>query len=169
MNTSLKVLVVEVSQEDLLLLSKQVQTLAREVVIGNVATPKALNKALKETAWDVVVSAYSMPKFDALSALSIVRCHCAEMPFIIVSGSIGEEVAVAAMKAGATDYVMKGNLARLGPVIEREVREAEVRREHTRTIEAFREVNEHNHAIISVALDGIITFDEHGVIQSFNR
>ena len=93
-----------------------------------VDTPESMRAALDRQGWDVVVSDYVMPRFSGLSALRILQERGLDLPFIIVSGHIGEETAVAAMKAGAHDYLMKDRLARLVPAVERELREAEVRR-----------------------------------------
>ena len=80
-------------------------------------------KALTAT-WDVIISDYSMPRFNGITALAVARRQAPDLPFILVSGTVGEEIAVQAMKAGANDYLFKGNLRRLGPAIERELREA---------------------------------------------
>jgi two-component system cell cycle sensor histidine kinase/response regulator CckA len=86
-------------------------------------------KATLDDPWDIVISDFSMPGFRGTDALSIVRDRGLDVPFIFLSGTIGEDMAVSAMKAGAQDYVIKGNVARLLPAIERELREAEARRE----------------------------------------
>ena len=91
-----------------------------------------MEATLAEQAWDVVVADYVMPHFSGLDALALVRQLGLDLPFIIVSGHITEDTAVAAMKAGAHDYVMKDNLTRLGPAVERELREAEMRRQRRR-------------------------------------
>src|SRR5438128_10688518 len=87
-----------------------------------------MEAALSERGWDLVIADYIMPHFDGLAALALVKEKGLDLPFIIVSGHITDDTAVAAMKAGAHDYVMKDNLARLGPAVERELREAAVRR-----------------------------------------
>jgi signal transduction histidine kinase len=101
-----------------------------------------MSAALDETTWEVIASDYSMPQFDTLAALSLLHERGLDLPFIIVSGRIGEDVAVKAMKAGAHDYIMKGNLARLVPAIQRELREASQRREHRRAEEDVRRYHE---------------------------
>src|SRR5258705_3578352 len=93
-----------------------------------VDTPESMRVALERQNWDVVISDYVMPRFSGLAALRILQEKQLDLPFIIVSGHIGEETAVAAMKAGAHDYLMKDRLARLVPAVEMEVRGAEVRR-----------------------------------------
>jgi two-component system cell cycle sensor histidine kinase/response regulator CckA len=91
-----------------------------------------MSASLESGHWDVVISDHSLPRFDAPSALRLLRERGLDRPFVIVSGAIGEETAVAAMKAGASDYVMKGNLARLAPAVERALRESA---EHARRVQ----------------------------------
>lgn len=92
-----------------------------------------MKAAFIEQMWDIIISDYSMPHFSGLAALAILKETEIDLPFIILSGAIGEETTVEAMKAGAHDYVMKGNLTRLIPAIERELREVGVRQEQKRT------------------------------------
>src|SRR5204863_1388532 len=101
-------------------------------------TSQAMNEALNRQTWDLVIADYVMPHFNGLSALDLVKRKGLDLPFIIVSGHITDDTAVAAMKAGAHDYVMKDKLARLGPAVERELREAEVRRQRRRTDETLK-------------------------------
>jgi len=104
-----------------------------------------MEAALEERTWDIVISDHSMPAFSSSAALELLRAKgFVDMPFIIVSGQIGEDVAVAAMKAGAHDYIMKDNLARLNTAIERELREAEGRRERRRAEEKYRSIFENS-------------------------
>ena len=103
---------------------------------GHVATvcdnaAKALELA-KSREFDLILSDYNLPSFDGIAALRLAREKCPDVPFIIVSGAIGEETAVEALKAGAHDFLVKANLARLAPAIERELRDAQVRRERGR-------------------------------------
>jgi PAS domain S-box-containing protein len=98
-----------------------------------VETSAAMRKALTERQWDIILSDYAMPHFDGLSALRILQTDGIDIPFIIISGTIGEDVAVTVMKAGAHDYIMKDNLRRLIPAIERELKEAEIRRRQKET------------------------------------
>jgi len=117
---------------------------------------------------DLVVSDFSMPQFDGMTALEIVRAAHPDIPFIFVSGTIGESVAVEALKAGASDYVMKGNLARLGPAVRRELREAEVRRAGRAAEFAFRESEAKYRELIGQASDGIFLTDGAGNFQLVN-
>ncbi len=127
--TVLRVLLVEDSDDDAELVVRALQRSGYEVESERVQTREDMALALDRRAWDAVVSDYSMPVFDAPGALRVVRERALDIPFIIVSGTVGEEVAVEAMRLGADDYLLKGNLARLVPAIEREVRERHARRE----------------------------------------
>jgi len=120
----LHVLIVEDDERDAALLMRELRRGGYDAVVERVETPEALRAALERKPWDIVLSDYSMPRFSAPEALSVVREKGQEMPFIIVSGTVGEETAVDAMRAGAHDFMPKGRLARLLPAIEREMREA---------------------------------------------
>jgi two-component system sensor histidine kinase UhpB len=136
--TPLQVLIVEDSENDALLLELELQRAGYETVCHRVDTAAAMTAALDRQRWDLVIADYVMPLFNGLAALALVREKGLDLPFIIVSGHITEDTAVAAMKAGAHDYVMKDKLARLGPAVERELREAEVRRQRRRTEETLK-------------------------------
>ena len=133
MNRPLQVLLVEDSEDDATLLKIELQRAGYSPNCHRAETPEALNAALQRHDWDLVISDYRLPRFDGLAALALVKERGLDVPFIIVSGFITEETAVAAMKAGADDYVMKDKLARLGPAVERELREAASRRERRRS------------------------------------
>jgi len=129
MGTPLRVLVVEDSEDDALLLLRELKRAGYDTTWERVDTPEAMEAALERQTWDIVISDYAMPQFSMPAALKMLQDRELDIPFIIVSGAIGEEAAVAAMRAGARDYIMKGNLARLTPVIERELAESDLRRE----------------------------------------
>ncbi len=128
MATPLRTLIVEDSENDCLLLLGTLRRGGYAVDHKRVDTAAALQSSLDDP-WDIIISDFSMPGFRGTDALSIVRERGLDVPFIFLSGTIGEEMAVSAMKAGAQDYVIKGNVARLLPAIERELREADARRE----------------------------------------
>jgi PAS domain S-box-containing protein len=139
MSVKLKVLFVEDSEDDALLLLRTLRKGGYDPTWKRVDTPQDMEAALDGARWDLVISDHSMPAFSSSAALGLLRRKgFVDLPFIIVSGQIGEVAAVAAMKAGAHDYLMKDNLARLNSAIERELREAEVRRERRRTETALR-------------------------------
>ena len=129
MPTKLSLLVVEDSENDSLLTLRELERAGYEVMHTRVETEQGLRAALQQTRWDIVLSDYNVPGFSGAAALEIVREVRRDLPFIFVSGTIGEETAVSAIRAGANDYVMKSNLTRLAPAIERELREAASREE----------------------------------------
>jgi phosphoserine phosphatase RsbU/P len=124
----LRVLIVEDSEDDALLLVFELRRGDYAPTFERVETVEAMQKALADEEWDLVISDYVLPGFSGLDALRLVRSSGLDLPFIIVSGKIGEDTAVSAMKEGANDYLIKGNISRLVPAIEREMQEAEVRR-----------------------------------------
>ncbi|TAK09280.1 MAG: response regulator [Candidatus Manganitrophaceae bacterium] len=130
MKKSLRVLIVEDSEDDTALVLETLKERGYNPVYKRVEIPEEMIDALRQSPWDVVVSDYTMPRFNALAAMRLIKEAGLDIPFIIVTGSIGEEIAVRAMKAGAHDYMMKDNLSRLSPAIEREMQEAVRRREH---------------------------------------
>ena len=125
----LRVLIVEDSDSDALLLLRTLRHGGFEPQFQRVDTSDAMAAALTAHSWDIVISDYSMPRFNGLAALALLKQSGLDLPFILLSGTIGEDVAVEAMRAGAHDYVMKSNPKRLTSAIERELREAEIRRE----------------------------------------
>ena len=125
----LRVLIVEDSEDDTILLLRELSKAGYRPHYRRVETAVEMNDALDSESWDIVISDHLMPNLSSLNALKLLHTRGLDLPFIIVSGQIGEEAAVDAMKAGANDYVIKGNLNRLVPAIQREIREAQVRRE----------------------------------------
>jgi signal transduction histidine kinase len=123
----LRALLIEDNPLDAELLLRELRRGYDIVTYERVETAEALSTALDKQPWDVVVSDYSLPQFSAPAALSLIKARGIDIPFIIVSGTIGEETAVEAMRAGAHDFMTKGKLARLLPAIEREIKEAAVR------------------------------------------
>ncbi len=142
MTAPLRVLVVEDSQDDALLMLRELQSSGYTPTYKRVDTAPAMKAALENHTWDLVIADYSMPRFSAPTALTMLQESHLDLPFIIVSGAIGEATAVSAMKAGAHDYVFKGNLSRLGPAVERELRQAEERRERRRAEEQERRLHQ---------------------------
>jgi signal transduction histidine kinase len=127
----LRVLIVEDSVDDAELVGRELQRGGFAVVAERVETRGTMAAALDSERWDLVISDFALPDFDALQALALVQERKLDVPFIIVSGAIGEETAVEAMRAGVHDYFLKGRLARLLPAVERELRDAAVRAERT--------------------------------------
>jgi signal transduction histidine kinase len=134
----LRLLHIEDSDDDSLLVQRQLSRAGYDLQLERVDTLEALQKALDTQFWDVIISDYVMPNFSAPAALQLLKQRGLDLPFIIVSGAIGEETAVASMRAGAHDYLMKDNLTRLAPAIERELQDHLVRRDRKRAEEALR-------------------------------
>jgi two-component system cell cycle sensor histidine kinase/response regulator CckA len=129
MSVPLRVLMVEDSEDDAALLGRELRRGGYEVALQRVDSLAAMSAALERERWDLVICDYSMPHFSGIDALKLLRARSSEIPFIFVSGTIGEDTAVAALKLGAQDYVMKNNLKRLLPAIQRELQDVELRRE----------------------------------------
>jgi signal transduction histidine kinase len=132
MGTPLRVLIIEDSEDDTLLIMHELKRGGYDPKYERVETAGAMNDALNQQEWDIVISDHSMPHFSSFNALDVLKKRGLDLPFFLVSGTIDEEMAVSAMKAGVHDYIMKGNLPRLVPAVQRELREAEMRREHKR-------------------------------------
>ena len=142
MGVQLHVLIVEDSEDDALLLVRELRRGGFEPAFERVDTPSALRAALARQEWDILFADYSMPHFSGTAALALVRERGLDLPFIFVSGTIGEDTAVEAMRAGAQDYVTKGNLKRLLPAVERELRDARERRDRKRAEATLRVTQE---------------------------
>ena len=133
----LRILIVEDSEADAELLLRELRRGGYAPEFERVETPEQMDNALGRQSWDLIISDYVMPRFNGLHALKLVQEKGIDIPFIIVSGSIGEDVAVAAMRAGAHDYMMKDNLSRLLPAIARELREVRMRQERRQADETI--------------------------------
>ena len=129
MDVPLRVLLVEDSEDDALLVMRELRRGGYQPEFERVETAEAMTAALEKQVWDIIIADYHLPHFSAPKALELFHQSGLDLPFIIISGTVGEEIAVETMKAGAHDYLMKGNLTRLVPAIERELNEAEVRRQ----------------------------------------
>jgi PAS domain S-box-containing protein len=133
MSQSIKVLIIEDNEDDALLVLRSLRQGDLQVTSQRVETAEALQEALNSHNWDVIISDYSLPHFDAPRALEIIQQQQIDIPFIVVSGTIGEASAVELMKQGANDYLMKGRLTRLAEAVRREMRETQMRRDRKRS------------------------------------
>ena len=165
MSKPFRVLIVEDSEDDALLLFRELRRGGFEPEFQRVETAEAMSSALGSREWDLVISDYSMPYFSGVAALEVLKKSGLDIPFIVVSGTIGEDLAVAAMKAGAHDYIMKGNLQRLIPSIERELREAESRRQRSHAEAAVRRNLERIKILHEIDLAITSTLDLHAVLD----
>ncbi len=135
MGRPLRVLIVEDREPDAAILVRELRRGGYDLIYERVETENAMAEALAKQTWDLVLSDYSMPQFGALAAVRLVAQASLDVPFIVVSGSVGEEAAVEVMREGAHDFLFKGKLTRMNQVIERELREAARRSQH-RDVEA---------------------------------
>jgi PAS domain S-box-containing protein len=164
MFSHLHLLVVDDSEDDALLIMRALEKENFKLSHKRVENAAELSAALDEGGWDLVLSDYSMPGFSGANALELCRKKAFDTPFIIVSGRIGEEVAVDMMKAGASDYVMKDDLARLAPAINRELsaaRERKIRRQAQLAMA-------HLASIVETCDDAIISQTLGGTVLSWN-
>jgi PAS domain S-box-containing protein len=173
MTTPLRALIVEDNEIDAALLLRELRR-GYDLISNRVQTPEDMRAALEEQAWDVVISDYSMPRFSAPEALALIKEKGLDLPFIIVSGTVGEETAVAAMRAGAHDFMPKGSLGRLLAVIEREVREVANRAERQKVREQlkaserrYRNVVDLMQEAIWIHRDGTIVFANPAAAKLF--
>jgi sigma-B regulation protein RsbU (phosphoserine phosphatase) len=170
----LKVLIVNDSEDDALLLSLELKRGGFQVNYRRVDTERDMIKALKSEIWDLVISGYTMQNFSGLDALKVLKWQGVDLPFIVISDKVGEEIAVEAMKAGANDYILKDKLARLVPAVQLELQELELRSKERQVEKALKDSEEKyrlilaeeelSRAILDQAEQAIIVCDEKGVI-----
>lgn len=168
MDKPIRVLIVDDSEDDGLLLLRNLKNGGFNPSYEQMDTAEAMSKALDNQTWDVILCDNSMPNFDASSALELYKDKGLDLPFIIVSGTIADETAVAAMKAGAHDYIMKGNLARLSSAVDRELREAKNRQERRITEIQLRKSEEKYRVLFEDSRDAIYLNNQEGELIDFN-
>ena len=165
----LRVLVVEDSEDDTLLLLRELKRGGFETVSRRVETAPDMTEALAKQPWDIVVSDFAMPNFSGLGALDVLRKSGLDIPLIVVSGTIGEEAAVEALKSGARDFVVKGKLSRLLPAIDRALQEAEERSALRQAEGALRKSELRFRRLAESGLVGIVVADARGAIVEANE
>ena len=165
----LRVLVLEDNPDDAELVMRELARSGLPLEWKRVWTPEQYDQALAQGSWDVILADYSLPRFDAVAALKRLQATGQDLPFIIVSGAIGEDAAVGALKAGAHDFLSKNNLARLGPAVAREVREARVRGERGEAVARLHEVEARHKRMVEAVRDyAIFMLDPKGRVASWN-
>lgn len=138
----LRMIIVEDSEDDADLVKEEIKKAGYEITAARVATADTLQTALMQREWDLVLSDHAMPGFSAPAALRVLHESGLDIPFIIVSGGISEELAVSLMRAGAHDFVMKDRIGRLVPAIERELGEAYTRKQYRRATEEAQQLSQ---------------------------
>lgn len=158
--SDLRLLLLEDSEDDGLLMERFLRRQGLGFTLVRTGDFPSFQEAFSQEVWDAVICDFHVPGADALGVLAWVRARDLDMPFLVVSGKVGEELAVAVMREGASDFLVKGQLARLAPAIEREVRDAEIRRRH-RQLSEERAVL---HTAVNQIPDGLLITDPEGVI-----
>ena len=164
----LRVLCVDDCEADVALVTEALKLGGYVPLFERVCARADLIAALDRQRWDIVICDYAMPQFDGLQALAVITPRCPDLPFILFSGAIGEETAVMAMKSGAHDYVLKGDLARLVPAVRRGLAEADTRRARRLAESNLRSSEALLNSIVNTAADGIIVIDDAGRIEFVN-
>jgi two-component system cell cycle sensor histidine kinase/response regulator CckA len=165
---ALHLLIVEDSAEDAALIVHALEHGGRPVTFERVQTADAMRAALSRPGWDLVISDYQMPAFSAPAALEVLKSTGLDLPFLIVSGTVGEETAVAALKSGAHDFLIKGRLARLVPAVDRELREMHERRDRRRAEEALQRSEGQYRSLVEHAVFGIYQSTPDGRLLTAN-
>jgi two-component system cell cycle sensor histidine kinase/response regulator CckA len=165
----LKVLIVEDAEDDAALLLLHLARAGYDVRHERVQTAETMKNALAAEEWEIIISDFQMPNFTGLEALQVLLDSELDIPFILISGTIGEETAVQAMLAGVSDYMMKDKLARLVPAIERELQEARNRYARRLAEEALRVNEDHYRDLVENSFDLISTYDLKGRVLSVNQ
>jgi two-component system, cell cycle sensor histidine kinase and response regulator CckA len=163
-----RVLILEDVPMDAELVEYELQRARMPFSALRVDTRESFLEALDQFRPDVILSDYTLPRFDGMSALALARDRVPTVPFLIVTGSVNEETAVGCMKAGATDYLLKSNLARIGPAIEGAIARVHARSEKARAEEALRRSEANLRAIFDNSLQAFVLIDPDGTIQALN-
>ncbi len=159
---SLRVLIVEDSENDEMLLIRELKKGGYDPVYKRVETAATMKKALKLKQWNIILCDYSLPKFNAPSAIALLKEANIDIPIIILSGTVGEETAVTCMRSGAHDYITKGNLSRLCPAIARELKDAEVRKKKKLVEEELQKSEKKYRTILETIEEGYYELDLNG-------
>ena len=165
----LRVLVVEDSADDAELVVRLINKGGYSVYHERVDTAQQMKDALKNNLWDIIISDYKMPGFSGIKALEILKEYGLDIPFILVSGTIGEELAVELMRNGAKDYIMKDKLSRLVPAIEREIKDCKIRANERKAQSELKESEKKYRELVENANSIIAKFDKNGRIISMNE
>lgn len=167
MSEEVRILLIEDSQDDAILIERVITKGELDASIRRVSTGEEMKQALNEGDWDAVLCDYMMPKFSIPDAMKEIELRGLDLPFIIVSGTISDEVAVEMMQAGAHDYLTKNNLSRLVPAIKREIGEAEQRKKRRTAEQALRESERKHRTLVESLSDTVFILEEDGEVSEF--
>jgi PAS domain S-box-containing protein len=168
LNKSIRILIIEDSEDDALLQLRKIKKEGYDPDYKIIKSIPDLKNALEHESWDIILSDYNLPGFTGLDVFHIFQSYHIDIPFIIISGKIGEETAVEAMRLGIHDYIMKDNLSRLIPAIEREIKEAGIRvKKHMVESDLVKEINKFE-SFINLALLGVAIVRNDGKILFVN-
>lgn len=162
----LHVLQVEDSEDDAALVVRALRKGGLDVAVQRVEDAPSLRTALESRAWDAIICDYQLPQFNAPAAFAIVKESRLDIPFLVVSGAMGEDRAVAMMKEGVHDYLMKSHLERLAPAVKREINEAKIRRDHRRASQALMESEARFKSLFQSDVVGIFVGDTTRIVEA---
>jgi PAS domain S-box-containing protein len=165
---ALRALIVEDRADDAILITRALQRADYQVLQRRVETAIEFIAALDDHAWDVVLCDYHLPRFGVLEALQLLKDRALDIPLIVVTGVVGEDRAVTAMRAGAVDFVLKGNLARLAPAVARELRDVAERQARRTTRDELARRERRLQAVMDHIAEGLLLLDEHGMVITAN-
>ena len=167
--SNIKLLAIEDLEDDLFLIIRNLKRNGLNVESKRVDTEESFRRELENEKWDIILSDYSLPNFNGLKAFEVFREYKIDIPFILVSGTIGEDIAVSAMKAGVNDYVLKENLSRLAPAVIRELLEAKNRIDNSILKEKVSQNERDYKTLVENATDVIYTLSQDGIVLSINE
>ena len=171
MAVRIRVLIVEDSEPDARLMMRELRKADFEPSYTRVETPEAMRSALQQDDWDLIIADYTMPHFSGADALKLFNETRREIPFILVSGTVSQDIAIKMMKIGAQDFIMKHELARLAPAVARELRTSQILRERRHAEEALEEEQQHRlefyRRTIQAATDGKLVICDQQDIKRF--
>jgi len=167
--SNIKLLALEDLEDDLFLVLRNLKRNGLNVEAKRVDNEELFRNELANGKWDIILSDYSLPTFNGLKAFEVFKEYNIDIPFILVSGTIGEDIAVSAMKAGVNDYVMKENLSRLAPAVIRELIEAKNRQKNILLKNEIEQKNEDYKILVENAADVIYTLSQEGIVLSINK
>ncbi|MCX6234612.1 MAG: PAS domain S-box protein [Bacteroidetes bacterium] len=168
MTKKLSVLIIEDNENDALLNVHHLTKAGYDVIFERVETAGEMQKYLHKQTWDVILADYKMPQFSVPAALQLLQKTGLDIPFIVVSGDIGEDIAVQMMKEGAHDYLLKNNLTRLASAVEREMKDAVIRHERKQIEQALKDSEEQYRTIFENSIEGIYRSSPEGYFLTVN-